>query len=198
MGILAQFAQRKRAQNRTDVPAGDDDKAINELAAGYPLSSGQSTSIADSENPEHDPWSMYFDFAEQVAIPQMTEMQQTLQKLNQSTPGQMLPEPGDPVDIVKLYPETIQNLETVKTFLQKHLPSAPDQLEKKLDPNKNRRDREVEMVKQMEEIMGPDSGALTRRGPGDSYADEPINDGDDSIRTSRKTVVQLFASRRSK
>ena len=172
----------------------------------HPLPTGQTISEEDYDTSVSDPWNLYYTYMESVAIPQIEETQKTLKNLNQSIPAEMLPEPGDPIDLPKLYPETIQSLGTIKDFLTSHLPSSGREVDEFMDKSreKSTKDRDKQVLDQIEREGYPselerekNKSRMTRRTGPDSAADEEIDPTEySSRRLSRMSAVQLFASRR--
>lgn len=161
MGVVNQFAKRQASKRRGQAQMGEYDWDKYEQAEQpeeYPLPTGQTISKEDFEEETVDPWEIYYTYMETVAIPQIDETQQVLRNLNKSIPGEMLPEPGDPVDLPKLYEETDQSLGTIKNFLSDKLPSSGREIGNFLDENTMRsiKERDEEVLQTLEEQGFPE------------------------------------------
>ena len=103
MGIVELFSQRRASKIDAQGQVGDYDWGKYEQAeepTQHSLPTGQTFSREDMDVAFNDPWEMYYTYMDAVAIPQIEEAQKSLMHLNQSIPGEMLPEPGDPVDLI--------------------------------------------------------------------------------------------------
>lgn len=202
MGIVEQFSNRQAKKTKAQGEMGDYDWNKYEQAQQpeqYPLPTGQTLSMEDVDEALHDPWEMYYTYAETVAIPQITETQKVLTNLDRSIPGEMLPVPGDPVDLPKLYPETIKNLDIIKNYLGEKLPASQTEIREFMQKNQDQElQQSLDLEKQIEDQMAkpPKSRMDTRR------TVQPSEREDASMSTEYPTsrlgisIAKLFAERR--
>lgn len=220
MGIVDLFSKRQAKLRQSQAQPDDDIWERYEQAQQpeqFPLPTGQTISTEDFSDEPTDPWNLYYTYMESVAIPQIEETQTALKHLNQSIPGGMLPEPGDPVDLPKLYPEAIEKLEIIKNYLIEKLPSSGREVDEFFDKKRQKsvQDRDQQALEQIEKEGYPQELEEAKRGPlsrseivkfytsptrrtvGPSVIDEPIDPTEHGLDSfAKKTVAQLFAERR--
>jgi hypothetical protein len=209
VSIVDLFSKRKTYKRDAQAQLGDYDWDKFEQAQQpeeFPLPTGQTFSTEDLDTSITDPWNLYYTYMESVAIPQIEETQTALRHLSQSIPAEMLPEPGDPVDLPKLYPAAIETLGTIKDYLREKLPSSDREVDQFFDQQrqKSQEDRDVQVLDQIDREGYPSELEMekkrsrpTIRTVPDSIVDEEIDPTEYSSRRSLgKTVAQLFAERR--
>ena len=209
MGIREDFSKRQALLRRSQTQQDDDIWKRYEQAQQpeqFPLPTGQTISTEDFFDEPTDPWNLYYTYMESVAIPQIEETQTALRHLNQSIPGGMLPEPGDPVDLPKLYPETIEKLEIIKNYLTEKLPSSGREVDEFFDAKRQKsvKDRDQQALEQIEKEGYPSELEREKKLSRPTLKTGPASDGDEPIdpteyssrRLQGKTVAQLFAERR--
>jgi hypothetical protein len=209
MGIVALFSKCQANKREAQAQVGDynwDKFEQAQKPEQHQLPTGQTISEEDFSVGPTDPWNLYYTYMESVAIPKIEETQTVLKHLNQSIPGEMLPVPGDQIDLPKLYPETIGTLEKIKNYLTEKLPSSGREVDQFFDNQrqKSQENRDRQVLDQIEKEGYPSelerekqlSRPTIKTSP-TSALDEPIDPTEySSRRLQGKTIAQLFAERR--
>jgi hypothetical protein len=210
MGVVELFSKRQAAKREAQQSDEYDWDKYEQAAQPeqHELPTGQSYSMEDVDETLNDPWDIYYTYMETVALPQIDETQTVLKHLNQSIPGEMLPVPGDAVDLPKAYPEAIQQLDTIKNYLTEKLPSSPAEVDQFFEGEKQRsqQERDDQVLQTIEEEGFPEEyeqmkeepqrSQKTRRTGPPSDIDDPI-DPEEYESSGRRnfTTAQLFARR---